>query len=88
MTRVIKDTGPFVGQLDIVTTLAGDAIEASIAELRQRDRLTIGLRAALRAGVSIDELSAASGLAPSEIRRRVESALLIEDDLDDLAGVR
>jgi hypothetical protein len=87
MTRVFKDNSPFDGQLDVVATLAGDAIEASIAELRQRDRLTIALRAALRAGVSADELSAASGLTPDEIRRRAASTLFVEDDLDDLAGV-
>lgn len=88
MTRVFKNSDPFVGQLDVVATIAGDAIKASITELRQRDRLTIALRAALRAGATIDDLSAASGLTPSEIRRRVDAALLIEDDLDELAGVR
>ena len=88
MSRVFENNRPFTGQLDVVATLAGDAIEASIAELRRRDRLTIGLRAALRAGTPIDALSEASGLTPSEIRRRTESALLIENDLDELSGVR
>lgn len=88
MSRVFKNSDPFPGQLDVVATIAGDAIKASIAELRHRDRLTIALRAALRAGASIDELSDASGLTPREIRRRVDAALLIENDLDELAGVR
>lgn len=88
MARVFKNSDPFVGQLDVVATLAGDAIKASIAELRQRDRLTIALRAALREGVSVEELSAASGLPPREVRRRVAAALFIEDDLDELSGVR
>jgi hypothetical protein len=88
MSRVFKNSDPFTGQLDVVATIAGDAIKASIAELRHRDRLTIALRAALRLGASIDDVSAASGLTPSEVRRRVESALLIEDDLDEMAGVR
>ena len=86
MARVFKNSDPFVGQLDVVATLAGDAIKASIAELRQRDRLTIALRAALREGVSVEELSAASGLPPREVRRRVAAALFIEDDLDELSA--
>ena len=87
MTRVFKDNSPFIGQLDVVATLAGSAIEASIAELRQRDKLTIALRSALRAGVDMDSLSNASGLTPAEIRRRVSAALFVEDDLDELAGI-
>jgi len=88
MSRVFSTNMPFDGQLDVVATLAGDAISASIAELRQRDKLTVALRTALRHGATLDELSAASGLTPSEIRRRVDAALLIDDDLDDLVGVR
>jgi hypothetical protein len=87
MTRVFTDKTPFDGELDVVATLAGEAIKASIVELRQRDRLTIGLRSALRAGVSIDELSEACGLTPAEIRKRVDADLIIEDDLDELAGI-
>ena len=87
MTRVIKNSSPLDGRLDVVATLAGDQIKASIAELRQRDKLTIGLREALRAGVPIDELSNVSGLPVAEIRRRTEARLVIEDDLDELAGI-
>jgi hypothetical protein len=86
--RVFKDSSPFEGQLNVVATLAGDVIQASISELRQRDKLTIALRSALRMGVSIDELSDSSGLTVAEIRRRIASELMIEDDTDELAGIR
>ena len=74
--------------LEVVAQISAGSIRASIAELRERDRLTVALRSALRAGVSIDELSAASGLAPQDIRRRVEGELHLGEDLELLTGTR
>lgn len=73
--------------LDIVAEISAGTIRASIAELREIDRLTVALRSALRAGVSINDLSNASGLRCDEIRRRVAGELHLGEDLDTLAGI-
>jgi hypothetical protein len=78
---------PFEGSLDIVATLRDSAIQASLAELRERDRLTIALRQMLRQGVRIEDLSDASGLTVAEIRRRVDGELALTEDIDALAGL-
>lgn len=77
---------PFEGHLEVIATLSGDAINASLRELQKQDRLTLALRESLRNGVSIDDLSAASGLAPAEIRRRIERELTFGEDLASLTG--
>jgi len=58
---------PFEGYLEVISTLSGDAMRASLQELREQDRLTMGLRQAIRYGVSVDELSARTGLTPEAI---------------------
>lgn len=73
--------------LDIVAEISAGTIRASIAELREIDRLTMALRSALRAGIPIEELSAASGLRCDEIRRRVAGELHLGEDLETLAGI-
>lgn len=78
----------FEAHLDVVATLAENAISASLVELRKHDELTVGLRAALKQGANIDDLSAASGLTPEAIRKRAEGALVLSDDLDELVGLR
>ena len=78
---------PFEGHLEVIATLSSDAMNASLRELREQDRLTLALRQSLRDGVAIDDLSAASGLTPTEIRRRCERELRVEDELDSLAGI-
>jgi uncharacterized protein YerC len=77
---------PFTDTLDVIATLRDRQIEASIAELRQVDELTLALRHSLRMGVSINDLSSASGLSPQAIRARVERELNFGDDLAVLAG--
>jgi len=72
--------------LEVITDLRDGAIRASIEELREHDRLTMALRSALRAGVSINDLSNASGLPCDEIRRRVERQLHLGEDLELLTG--
>lgn len=79
---------PFSGALEMVATLRDRSIQASIAELKSRDEMTIALRTALRNGVDIHNLSEASGLTVAEIRSRVESDLLFGDDMASLAGLR
>lgn len=79
---------PFAGQLEIVATMRDRQIQASIDELRRRDELTVALRSAHKSGVSVDELSDASGLTPKEIRARLDSELTFGEDLDSLAGLR
>ena len=63
---------PFEAQLEVVATLAESAFEASIEELRKQDELIVAMRGMLKNGVSIDEISAATGLPPQEIRRRTD----------------
>lgn len=79
---------PFSGALEMVATMRDRSIQASIAELKQHDELTIALRTALRNGVDINDLSEASGLSVAEIRSRVERDLLLGEDMTQLAGTR
>lgn len=78
---------PFRGHLEVVATLSGRAIEASLVEMKAHDELTVALRTALRNGVGIDELSAESGLAPREIRRRVSRDLALGEDIASFSGI-
>ena len=78
---------PFGASLDIVATLRDRQIEASIAELKRRDEVTIVLRQMIGMGVALDDLSDASGLTPAEIRRRVDGELMFHEDIDALAGL-
>ena len=79
---------PFEGQLEIVATFRDREIQASLNELRKRDEMTIALREFLRNGVSIDELSNASGLSPAAILKRVRGELEFGDDLAKISGSR
>lgn len=86
--KLIHDTSPFDGSLDVVASLSDRLVHASIEELKRRDDLTIALRSLLRDGASIDDLSAACGLTCAEIRRRVEGELHLGEDLAELSGLR
>src|SRR4051794_12666981 len=85
MTDLRKN--PFDGTRDVVITLRDRAIEASIAELKRQDELTVALRSALKNGVDVNELSEASGLTVKEIRMRVERELNIGEDMASLSGI-
>jgi hypothetical protein len=65
---------------EILTELSDRAIRSSVESLKADDRLTIAMREALRNGVSIDDLSEATGVRPLEIRRRVNGSLTVLDD--------
>lgn len=84
--RRFTDT-PFEAQLEVVATLAGRAIQASLAELRREDELTLAMRSSLRDGVRVEDLSDATGLTVAEIQRRASAELKILNDLPDLAGL-
>lgn len=74
-------------QLEVVSALRDEAINASIQEIAKRDRLTQALAASVRNGVSIDNLSEASGLTCEEIRRRIGQGSLLGEDMDALVGL-
>lgn len=77
----------FSDSLGVVSMLANDSIRLSVDELRMRDKLTLALRASLRNGVDINDLSAASRLTVADIRARVDAPLAVLDETDYLAGV-
>jgi hypothetical protein len=88
MLRKTFSDSPFEAQLEVVSTLADRALEASRAELARIDELTLALRGSLKNGVTVDELSEATGLTPEEIKRRVDRELNVLDDVEVLAGMR
>lgn len=73
--------------LTVIESLAQSAIRLSVDELAMRDKLTIAMRAALRNGVDINDLSAASGLTVEDIRTRIARPLNVLSETDLLAGV-
>jgi hypothetical protein len=64
---------PFEEQLELVATIAGRAIDASLAERQIQNELTEILRQAIANGIDINELSNATGLTPEGIQRRIEA---------------
>jgi hypothetical protein len=79
---------PFSGALEMVATLRDRHIQASIAELKRQDELTIALRTALRNGVDINDLSDASGLRVVDIQERIKRELNLGEDMASLSGTR
>jgi hypothetical protein len=75
---------PFEAQLEVVATLRDRAIKASVEQMRANDELIVGVRQAMKNGVSIDELSEASGLSPQAISRRLSE---IDESVAELAGL-
>lgn len=67
-----------------LTLLSQRAIEAAVESLRREDELTLGVRAMFRAGLDVNELSAATGLRPEDIRHRLECELFIDEDVQGL----
>lgn len=74
-------------EFPVIAALSRRAIETSIRELQDRDRLTIALRTALREGADINDLSEASGLTPEAIRTSADRELLVLSDLELTAGL-
>jgi hypothetical protein len=61
----------YAGELEVVATLSGRAMDALRTEQRMQADLTRALEEALRLGVPVDALSAETGLTPDAIRARV-----------------
>lgn len=70
----------------VLAALSEWALRSSVETLRREDRLTLALREALRNGADINDLSAVTGLVPSEIRRRINRHLNVLSELETLAG--
>jgi hypothetical protein len=79
---ITYDTG-----FPVIAALSKSAIESSIRDLQDQDRLTIALKTAIRNGADINSLSEASGLTPAEIVRRIDSELIVLSDLELIAGL-
>lgn len=84
--REINEREIAFAELGTITALRERSVEASLGELRERDRMTLALRSALRQGIDINDLSEASGLTVQEIERRVGADLVVLSDLEALAG--
>jgi hypothetical protein len=69
-----------------LTSLSDRAIRSAIRQLEDEDRLTLGLREALRYGADINDLSADTGLTCDEIRRRVNRNLNVLSELEMLVA--
>lgn len=59
------------GEIEASSALGNGDMSASVETLRSRDKLTAGLRSALKAGIPIEELSASTGLSPEQIHARL-----------------
>jgi hypothetical protein len=79
---------PFEGQLEVIATLSQSAGLASLAEQAKWENLTRALRQMIDMGISVDELSAASGLSPSAIRDMTKRKERRDEDVLALFGLR
>ena len=88
MVKIMADTRTDVlnGVLGTVRSVADAHISAELVEMRRRADVHRAVRQASGHGLSVDELSDATGLRPAEIRRILE-----QDkhgfDVDALAGL-
>lgn len=74
--------------LNVLRGEANGLIRDEIRAAEQRERLNRGVRdAILKLGVSINEVSAATGLTIEDIRTVIDQTPVIDDDLAVLAGV-
>lgn len=62
------EDNPFDGELEVIATLRDRAIQAAAQQEMTRDDLIAALQYGLSQGISLDELSAASGFTPDQIR--------------------
>lgn len=78
-----------VSRLAVIQDQASSLIRAEVLAASNRAKLEAAIHQAItKVGCTVDEVSAASGLAPSEIRRIVKNApkLSDADELEALAG--
>jgi hypothetical protein len=62
---------------DTLGVLSQRAIERDVEALRAHDDLTLAIREMFHAGLDVNELSAATGLHPEDIRHRLECELFV-----------
>lgn len=74
------------GRLDIVRDLSSDLIRARIRENRSKERLDRAIRDSVNGGASVDSLSEASGLDPSQVRE-ISEYHRCKEDLSTLLGI-
>lgn len=67
----------FDAELEIVATVAGEEIQANVMAMHKREATSEALRSMVKRGVSVDELSEASGLTTAEIRARLNADSLV-----------
>jgi hypothetical protein len=72
------------GRLDVLRDQSRDLIEAEVAEMNVRGQMERAIRQSLQVGLSIDEISDATGLTPEEIRKIGETRS--EPTLDEMLG--
>jgi hypothetical protein len=74
--------------LDVLTSQTATLIRAEVRAAAERSALECGIVQAVRVhGYSVDEVSAASGLTPDQIRELLVQPVPL-DELGDLAGTR
>ena len=72
------DTNPFDGELEAIATLRDRVVMASFTQATVESELKSAIRSGLQSGMSIDELSDASGMTPDQIRK-------LETDIPSMA---
>lgn len=72
---------------DVVATLAGRVIDTRINEQRAENDLNKGLQAMYNQGVSLDDLSASSGLTVAQVRKALERPTFQLDSVESLFGL-
>ena len=74
---------PFESTLEVVATLRDGSIQHSIRAQREHDSFVAAVVSAYKAGVSINDLSDASGMPPDQILAAADKP---GDSESDLAG--
>ncbi len=66
------------GEIAAQHALSGD-MSTSVQSHRKRDKLTVGLRSALKAGIPIEELASSTGLTIEQIEQRVSQPVCFDE---------
>lgn len=75
--------------LTVIRSESAALIRDEVRAASQRERLERAVVETIRKlDAGIDEVSEASGLTPTEIRRLLDAPVTLEPELADLAGVR
>lgn len=66
--------------LEVISMISERVMAARLNELRVQDDLILALRDALKMGVSVDALSAETGLSPETVRSTARRELTFSDE--------